>query len=64
MSERGHKYAEKLFEYIQDEVSSMHLQVWTSTMKRTIQTGHLFADDIKTQWKCLEEINAGKLGVI
>lgn len=58
LSERGHMYTKLLYKYIRQEVND-NLQVWTSTMVRTIETGMLFADEIKTHWKCLEEINAG-----
>ncbi|XP_015608390.1 6-phosphofructo-2-kinase/fructose-2,6-bisphosphatase 2 [Cephus cinctus] len=57
LSERGHTYANALAEYIaQQDIQG--LRVWTSWLKRTIQT----TTDVKApqeRWKALNEIDAG-----
>lgn len=57
LSERGREYAKALAKFI-DEQQIPRLRVWTSQLKRTIQT----AKGIKAlqeRWKALNEIDAG-----
>ncbi|RWS22798.1 6-phosphofructo-2-kinase/fructose-2:6-bisphosphatase-like protein, partial [Leptotrombidium deliense] len=57
LSERGREYSRALAKYI-EEASIPRLRVWTSQLKRTIQT----AEGIKAsqeRWKALNEIDAG-----
>ncbi|KAG8037703.1 hypothetical protein G9C98_005914 [Cotesia typhae] len=57
LSDRGRQYVKALAEYI-DEQDIQNLRVWTSWLKRTIQT----AADVNApqeRWKALNEIDAG-----
>ncbi|XP_011633081.1 6-phosphofructo-2-kinase/fructose-2,6-bisphosphatase 1-like isoform X2 [Pogonomyrmex barbatus] len=57
LSERGHEYGKALADYISSQ-NIQGLRVWTSWLKRTIQT----AADVKApqeRWKALNEIDAG-----
>ncbi|XP_018354655.1 PREDICTED: 6-phosphofructo-2-kinase/fructose-2,6-bisphosphatase 1 isoform X1 [Trachymyrmex septentrionalis] len=57
LSERGHEYGKALADYISNQ-NIQGLRVWTSWLKRTIQT----AADVKApqeRWKALSEIDAG-----
>ncbi|XP_077369389.1 6-phosphofructo-2-kinase/fructose-2,6-bisphosphatase 1 isoform X1 [Festucalex cinctus] len=57
LSARGHEYAAALKTFIQSQ--KIHdLKVWTSHMKRTIQTAHALGVPYE-QWKALNEIDAG-----
>ncbi|XP_055857355.1 6-phosphofructo-2-kinase/fructose-2,6-bisphosphatase 1 [Episyrphus balteatus] len=57
LSDRGWKYADALAAYI-DQQSISGLRVWTSWMKRSVQTvAHLKAP--QERWKALNEIDAG-----
>ncbi|XP_057686016.1 6-phosphofructo-2-kinase/fructose-2,6-bisphosphatase-like [Corythoichthys intestinalis] len=57
LSARGHEYAAALKTFIQSQ--KIHdLKVWTSHMKRTIQTAHTLGVQYE-QWKALNEIDAG-----
>ncbi|EFP94136.2 fructose-2,6-bisphosphatase [Puccinia graminis f. sp. tritici CRL 75-36-700-3] len=58
LSERGMEYAKALPKLIADAIGGTPLTVWTSTLKRTIQT----ARDLpypKLTWKSLDELDAG-----
>ncbi|MBW0475242.1 hypothetical protein O181_014957 [Austropuccinia psidii MF-1] len=58
LSERGLEYASALPKLIADSIGNTPLTVWTSTLKRTIQT----ARDLpypKLTWKSLDELDAG-----
>jgi 6-phosphofructo-2-kinase/fructose-2,6-biphosphatase 2 len=58
LSERGLRYATALPDLIKDNIGDASLTVWTSTLKRTIQT----AQDLpytKLTWKSLDELDAG-----
>eukprot|EP01134_Creolimax_fragrantissima_P006958 CFRG6958T1 len=57
LSPRGEQYAIALTKYMR-EIDPKNLEVWTSTMKRTIATAAHFTED-KREWRCLEEIDAG-----
>ncbi|KAI9473619.1 MAG: 6-phosphofructo-2-kinase-domain-containing protein [Benjaminiella poitrasii] len=59
LSERGRLYASKLPGLINSHLGDQqHLAVWTSTMKRTIETSELL-NYPKLQWKALDELDAG-----
>lgn len=59
LSERGWQYARKLKDMVEKYIpSSENLQVWTSTLKRTQQTGSFLPYPKKT-WKALDELDAG-----
>ncbi|KAF7375210.1 6PF2K domain-containing protein [Mycena sanguinolenta] len=58
LSPRGMQYAKALPELIKNNIGDQPLTVWTSTLKRTIQT----AEDLKytkLTWKSLDELDAG-----
>ncbi|KAL5014047.1 hypothetical protein ScPMuIL_008317 [Solemya velum] len=57
LSERGWEYAEALAKFVEEE-KIPNLKVWTSEMKRTVQTAQ-FIEAPKEPWKALNEINAG-----
>ncbi|KAI9596423.1 histidine phosphatase superfamily [Syncephalis fuscata] len=58
LSPRGEQYSHALPKLIMQHLGSENLTVWTSTMRRTIQTAsHLRYP--KLQWKALDELNAG-----
>ncbi|KAF7730973.1 Fructose-2,6-bisphosphatase [Apophysomyces ossiformis] len=58
LSPRGRLYASKLPGLIKEHLGDKPLIVWTSTMKRTIQTAELLPYP-KLQWKALEELDTG-----
>ncbi|KAI9281839.1 6-phosphofructo-2-kinase-domain-containing protein [Sporodiniella umbellata] len=58
LSERGRSYADKLPELIKINLGNQPLTVWTSTMKRTIETSKNL-EYPKLQWKALDELDAG-----
>lgn len=58
LSPRGRQYAAQLPGLIHEHLGDQSLTVWTSTMKRTIQTGELLKYP-KLQWKALDELDAG-----
>ncbi|KAJ7733422.1 6-phosphofructo-2-kinase-domain-containing protein [Mycena maculata] len=58
LSPRGMQYATALPALIKDNIGDQPLTVWTSTLRRTIQT----AEDLtytKLTWKSLDELDAG-----
>ncbi|XP_028574662.1 6-phosphofructo-2-kinase/fructose-2,6-bisphosphatase 4 isoform X1 [Podarcis muralis] len=57
LSHRGKKFAKSLAQFI-NEQNSKDLKVWTSQMKRTIQTAEALGVPYE-QWKVLNEIDAG-----
>ncbi|XP_074646867.1 6-phosphofructo-2-kinase/fructose-2,6-bisphosphatase-like isoform X2 [Tubulanus polymorphus] len=57
LSQRGKQYAHKLAEFVEDEKIS-NLRVWTSHLKRTIQSAE-HIKGVKEHWKALNEIDAG-----
>uniref|UniRef100_A0A3Q2XPE9 6-phosphofructo-2-kinase/fructose-2,6-biphosphatase 1 n=1 Tax=Hippocampus comes TaxID=109280 RepID=A0A3Q2XPE9_HIPCM len=57
LSVRGYEYAAALKTFIQSQ-KIKDLKVWTSHMKRTIQTAHALGVQYE-QWKALNEIDAG-----
>ncbi|KAF7327464.1 6PF2K domain-containing protein [Mycena kentingensis (nom. inval.)] len=58
LSPRGMEYARALPALIKDNVGDKQLTVWTSTLKRTIQTAELL-NFTKLTWKSLDELDAG-----
>ncbi|RUP49600.1 histidine phosphatase superfamily [Jimgerdemannia flammicorona] len=58
LSPRGVEYARQLPGLIHEHLAGQHLTVWTSTMRRTIQTGQEL-DYPKLQWKALDELDSG-----
>ena len=63
LSPQGLRYAKALARFIEEEdefkgEKAEHLTVWTSTMRRTIQTASYFHLPI-TQWRALIEIQVG-----
>ncbi|CAG8496125.1 13538_t:CDS:2 [Acaulospora morrowiae] len=58
LSPRGKRYALALPKLIKENLGDQPLTVWTSTMKRTIQTSEHLPYP-KLQWKALDEIDAG-----
>ncbi|KAG2183093.1 hypothetical protein INT44_006074 [Umbelopsis vinacea] len=59
LSPRGEMYASRLPDLIRQNLGDQNLTIWTSTMKRTIQTASLLPHPTKKQWKALEELDAG-----
>ncbi len=64
ISERGELYARKLPDLVANSVGdNRHLTIWTSTLKRTIQTARYLADSPhgydKLEWKALDELDSG-----
>lgn len=59
LSPRGEMYASRLPDLIRRNLGDQNLTIWTSTMKRTIQTASLLPHPNKKQWKALEELDAG-----
>ncbi|XP_041048374.1 6-phosphofructo-2-kinase/fructose-2,6-bisphosphatase 4-like [Carcharodon carcharias] len=57
LSERGKQFANSLGKFIQEQ-NIRDLKVWTSQMKRTIQTAEALRVPYE-QWKILNEIDAG-----
>ncbi|KAL1668347.1 6-phosphofructo-2-kinase-domain-containing protein [Schizophyllum commune] len=58
LSERGMKYASALPELIRKNIGDQPLTVWTSTLRRTIQTAQNLPYP-KLTWKSLDELDAG-----
>jgi len=58
LSERGMEYAKALPKLMADAIGDTPLTVWTSTLKRTIQTAHDLPYP-KLTWKSLDELDAG-----
>lgn len=58
LSAQGEKYMKALPELIKQKLGDTPLTVWTSTLKRTIQTASLLPYE-KLTWKSLDELDAG-----
>lgn len=58
ISERGELYARKLPELVKESAGDRQLTVWTSTLKRTIQTARFLPFE-KLSWKALDELDSG-----
>lgn len=64
LSERGEMYAKVLPDLVAKSVNdNRHLTIWTSTLKRTIQTARFLAASdkgyAKLEWKALDELDSG-----
>ena len=58
ISERGELYARKLPDLVKQSAGDTQLTVWTSTLKRTIQTSRFLPYE-KLSWKALDELDSG-----
>ncbi|KAL7418435.1 Fructose-2,6-bisphosphatase [Cryptotrichosporon argae] len=58
LSPRGWQYAKALPDMVKQNIGDGPLEVWTSTLQRTIQTGSFLPFEKKT-WKSLDELDAG-----
>jgi 6-phosphofructo-2-kinase/fructose-2,6-biphosphatase 2 len=58
LSKNGRLFAESLPGLIQENLGDQQLTVWTSTLKRTIQTAE-FLSYPQLNWKALDELDAG-----
>lgn len=58
LSERGRKYAAALPKLIKDNIGDVPLTVWTSTLRRTVETAAGLPYP-KLTWKSLDELDAG-----
>lgn len=58
LSPQGIKYAQTLPKLIEKHIGDRPLTVWTSSMKRTIQTAS-YLNYPKKHWKALDELNTG-----
>ncbi|KAK4058938.1 Fructose-2,6-bisphosphatase [Microbotryomycetes sp. JL221] len=58
LSSRGEMYMRALPQLIQEKLGDTPLTVWTSTLRRTIQTASLLPYE-KLTWKSLDELDAG-----
>jgi 6-phosphofructo-2-kinase/fructose-2,6-biphosphatase 2 len=58
LSERGRAYSRALPGLVAKSIGNTQVTLWTSTMKRTIQTAE-FLPYPKKQWKALDELDAG-----
>ncbi|GAA5932925.1 fructose-2,6-bisphosphatase [Sporobolomyces koalae] len=58
LSAQGEKYMQALPELIKQKLGDTPLTVWTSTLRRTIQTASLLPYE-KLTWKSLDELDAG-----
>lgn len=59
LAPRGHRYAQSLAGYLKrNQPDYDHMAVWTSSMRRTIQTAARI-NRPSSQWRALDEIDAG-----
>ena len=58
LSPRGEAYARALPGLVQQSAGTRVLTVWTSTLKRTIQTARFLPFE-KKEWKALDELDSG-----
>lgn len=58
LSPRGEKYAAALPDLVRENIGDQPLQIWTSTLQRTVQTARFLPYPKKT-WKSLDELDAG-----
>ncbi|KAF2668657.1 bifunctional 6-phosphofructo-2-kinase/fructose-2,6-bisphosphate 2-phosphatase [Microthyrium microscopicum] len=58
LSHRGQLYARTLPNLVQESAGDRKLTVWTSTLKRTIQTARFLPFE-KLEWKALDELDSG-----
>jgi len=58
LSPRGRAFSEALGHFVRDKIGSGELDVWTSTLRRTIATASSITDRPRT-WRALDEVDAG-----
>lgn len=58
LSPRGEEYAKNLAAFIRERAGGEHVSVWTSTLRRTIQTARPITQN-HIAWRALDEIDAG-----
>jgi broad specificity phosphatase PhoE/predicted kinase len=61
LSERGRRFAQRLADYFESEhfdIKGAELSVWTSALRRTIETAS-YLDAPSVSWRALDEIDAG-----
>lgn len=58
ISDRGERYAQKLPDLVIESAGDTQLTVWTSTLKRTMQTARFLPFE-KLSWKALDELDSG-----
>ncbi|KAI9207001.1 histidine phosphatase superfamily [Polychytrium aggregatum] len=58
LSWRGYMFSQKLPELMEKQIGAKKLTIWTSTLKRTIQTASNFKHPT-VQWKILDELDSG-----
>jgi 6-phosphofructo-2-kinase / fructose-2,6-biphosphatase 2 len=58
ISSRGEAYARALPDLVRKSAGDLKLTIWTSTLKRTIQTAR-YLNYEKLEWKALDEIDSG-----
>ncbi|XXX77179.1 6-phosphofructo-2-kinase/fructose-2,6-bisphosphatase [Sorangium sp. So ce134] len=58
LSARGDEYAKNLAVFIRERAGDEHVNVWTSTLRRTIQTARPITQN-HVAWRALDEIDAG-----
>ncbi len=58
LSERGAAYSRALPGLVEKSIGDTPIELWTSTLKRTIQTAQ-YLKYPKKQWKALDELDAG-----
>ncbi|KAI9751770.1 MAG: Fructose-2,6-bisphosphatase [Chaenotheca gracillima] len=59
ISPRGELYAQTLPGLVKESCGDRKLTVWTSTLKRTIQTARFLEGYQKLEWKALDELDSG-----
>jgi broad specificity phosphatase PhoE len=59
LSDKGKAYAKVLYKFISQQQYFDKMNLWTSTLKRTIQTSALFTNTTMKRYKQLDEIDAG-----
>lgn len=59
LSNRGVTYSKSLYDYIKEEEDFDSLKIYTSNLKRTIETAKHFPNKNKNNMSILNEINAG-----
>ncbi|XP_065558084.1 6-phosphofructo-2-kinase/fructose-2,6-bisphosphatase-like isoform X2 [Artemia franciscana] len=58
LSERGREYAEALAKFVKQQ-KLPNLRIWTSWMKRTVQTAGMITEAPQERWRALNELDAG-----
>jgi 6-phosphofructo-2-kinase/fructose-2,6-biphosphatase 2 len=58
LSVRGEAYSRKLPDLVRESVGNRKITVWTSTLRRTIQTARFLPYE-KLEWKALDELDSG-----